>query len=349
MLAVLTEAAPAMAGPVLVDAPELTRLGRTLYTSNGSWLPSSNSYTYVWQRCGAGGCSVVPGRTASNYLLTTADIGRSIRSVVTASNSALGASTAASDATDPIAASPPLNMVPPVVTSSGSTLTSTLGTWSDPSPASVSYTRRWQRCSGSGGLTCEEVAGQVGASYEVSAADAGKIIRVVVSAEGLGTKSVASAPVGPIPAPPTPGNDPGGDPGGGSGGGSGDPGSTPPPVVPRKLRPFPKVVVAGRLARGLTFISDLAIRSGPSGARVSVRCRGRGCPKGAYRGKLNRRGALRLKRFQRIYGPGTTIEIRITKRGAIGKFTRLSVRRRSVPSRRDGCLMPGARKVSRCA
>ncbi len=351
-LAVLSEVAPATAGPLLVDAPELTRLGRTLYTSNGSWLPSGNSYTYRWERCGAGGCAVVPGRTASSYLLTTADIGRRIRSIVTASNGALGPSSAPSDATDPIVASPPLNMVPPVVTGNGPTLTSTLGTWSDPSPASLSYTRRWQRCSGGSGLTCEDVAGQSGATYALSAADADKFIRVVVSAEGLGARSVASAPFGPIPAPPAPGGGPGGgsggDPGGGSGTGPGSTGSTPPPVTPRKLRPFPKVVVAGRVARGLTFISALVVRSGPSGAGVSVRCRGRGCPKGAFRGKLNRRGALRLKRFQRIYGPGTTIEIRVTRRGAIGKFTRLKVRRRSVPSRRDACLMPGARKLSRC-
>ena len=330
-----------MAGPLNVGQPELSRSGRTLATSNGGWLPSTNSYSYAWQRCNAGGCFTVPGRTGSTYLLTTADIGQRIRSIVTAGNSALGASSAASDFTDPIVASPPTNIVPPVVTGSGPTVTSTLGTWSDPSPGSVTYVRRWQRCSGTGGLSCQDVTGQSGATYSLTAADDGRFIRVVVVAEGLGARSVASAPLGPFMSPPAASPAPGD-----SGGSTGT--TAPAPVAPRKLRPFPKVVVAGRAARGRTFISGLVVRRGPRGATVSVRCRGRGCPRGGYRGKLNRRGALRLKRFQRIYGPGTTIEIRVTKRGAIGKFTRLRVNRRSVPSRRDACLMPGATKFSRC-
>lgn len=331
-----------MAGPLNVSQPELSRSGRTLATTNGGWVPSTNSYSYLWQRCNAGGCFTVPGRTAPTYLLTTADIGRRIRSIVTAGNSALGASSAASDSTDPIVASPPTNIVPPVVTGNGPTLTSTLGTWSDPSPTGVIYLRRWQRCSGSGGLSCQDVTGQSGATYALTAADDGRFIRVVVVAEGLGARSVASAPLGPFMSRPAASPAPGSDSGGSTG-------TAPPaPVAPRKLRPFPKVVVTGRVARGLTFISGLVIRRGPRGAAVAVRCRGRGCPRGAFRGKLNRRGELRLKRFQRIYGPGATIEIRVTKRGAIGKFTRLRVNRRSVPSRKNACLMPGATKLSRC-
>jgi hypothetical protein len=109
------------------------------------------------------------------------------------------------------------------------------------------------------------------------------------------------------------------------------------------------VIIAGRLARGLTFISGLAIRRGPKGANVAVTCRGRGCPKGGrFRGKLDRSGGLKLKRFQRIYGPGSVLEIRITKRGAIGKFTKIMVKPRSIPGRRDQCLMPGVSKPSRC-
>ena len=344
-LGVLTQAAPAVAGPINVGQPDLSRTGRTLVTGNGSWLPSTNTYSYLWQRCNSGGCFTVPGRTASTYLLTTADIGQTIRSIVIARNTVLGATDAPSDTTAPTEPAPPLSVVPPGLTGSGSTLTSTLGTWSDPSPCNVAYARRWQRCAGGDGLDCHEVPGRTGATYALTEADADKFIRVVIFAEGLGARSVASSPLGPIVPLPEPGGGSGGD----SGGGSGDSGNTPPsPVAPRKLRPFPKVVVAGRAARGLTFISGLVVRRGPRGAAVSVRCRGRGCPKGAFRGKLNRRGELRLKRFQRVYGPGATIEIRVTQRGAIGKFTRLRVNRRAVPSRRDACLRPGATEFSRC-
>ena len=333
-----------MAGPLNVSQPDLSRSGRTLATTNGGWLPSTNSYSYLWQRCNAGGCLTVPGRTASTYLLTTADIGQTLRSIVIANNRALGAHSVASDTTSTIVSSPPLNVVPPEVTGSGSTLTSPLGSWSDPSPGSAAYVPRWQRCSGGSGLNCQEVAGRTGPTYSLTQADSDKFIRVVVFAEGLGARSVASAPFGPIMPQPVP--RPGAGSGGDSGGSTGN--SSPSPGAARKLRPFPKVVVAGRVARGRTFISGLVIRRGPRGAAVAVRCRGRGCPRGAFRGKLNRRGELRLKRFQRIYGPNATIEIRVTRRGAIGKFTRLRVNRRGVPSRRDACLMPGASKFSRC-
>ena len=342
-LALLSQAAPAAAGPANVGQPELSRTGRTLATTNGGWLPSTNSYSYRWQRCNAGGCFTVAGRTGPTYLLTTMDIGQTVRSIVTAHNNVLGERSVGSETTSAIAASPPLNVAPPGLTGGGSTLTSTLGSWTDPSPAGVAYSRRWQRCAGVNGLNCQDVPGRTGPTYSLTEADADRFIRVVVVAEGLGRRSVASAPLGPIMPLPSPGE------GSGGGAGGGDTSKTSPsPAAPRKLRPFPKIVVAGRLSRGLTFISGRVIRRGPRDAAVAVRCRGRGCPRGAFRRKLNRRGELRLKRFQRIYGPGATIEIRVTKRGAIGKFTRLRVNRRSVPSRRDACLMPGASKFSRC-
>jgi hypothetical protein len=325
-----------------VNGPSLDRTGRTLSTSNGAWIPSGNTYGYGWQRCDVAvvSCAQVPGRTGNTYLLTTADIGKRIRSVVSATAGVLGTTTTTSDATAPIAASPPLNLTPPTVSGSSTSLTSTLGTWSDPGP--VSYTRQWQICTGSGSLTCQNAVGRTGATYPLGRTDDGKFLRVVVSADGLGIASLESAPFGPIKLPSTPGG------GGGDTGGEPNDKDTVPPATVRKLRPFPKVVIEGRLARGLTFISGLRVRRGPRGAAVAVTCRGRGCPRGRFRGKLNRSGALRLRRFQRIYGPGAVIEIRITKRGAIGKYTRVRVKARSIPGRRDLCLMPGVSKPRRC-
>lgn len=346
-LAVLGLAAPAMAAHLNTSPPETARNGRTLSTTNGTWLGTDGTYSYAWQRCDSEELCAppVPGRTAPTYLLTTADLGKRIRSVVT-TDSLLGPDSAASELTDePIVADPPRNSVPPAVTGStqlGSALNSTLGTWTDPSPANVTYRRQWQRCTAPDGSGCQSIPGATGASYTTGSSDLGQFARVLVTAEGLGTRVVASPPVGPIANPP---GSSAGSPGAGTGTG---PGTNPPTGGPRKLRPFPRVIVAGRLARGLTFISGLEIRRGPRGAAVSVRCRGRGCPRGSFRGRLGRRGSLRLKRFQRIYGPGTVIEIRITRRGAIGKFTRLATRSRSVPARRDACLMPGSGKPRRC-
>ena len=351
-VAVLVQAAPARAVPTNVRQPEPPqRTGRTLTTENGSWL-LANSFSYAWYRCdGAGaGCVAVPGGGPS-YLLTTADIGRSIRSLVTATN-AVGSDSAFSEPTATITAAPPLNRVPPSVSGTariGSILSSTLGSWVDPSPGAVSYRRQWQRCTSSP-FACRSIDGATGPSYTLGAGDLGRFMRVLVSAEGLGVATVPSAPLGPVADLPDAGG--GGSGGGGSGGGGSDPGGsggdTPVPAGGfRKLRPFPVVVVAGRRMRGRTHISRLAVR-GPRGATVSVRCRGRGCPSRSFVAKLGGSKRIRLRRFQRTYRPGAMIEVRVTGPQAIGKFTRIQIRATRPPSRRDSCLVPGATRPSRC-
>ena len=348
-LIALAHAAPAMAVTNLAppDAPE--RTGRTLVTENGSWLLAS-SYSYAWYRCDAAGagCAQVAGRGGPGYLLTTADIGRRIRSLVTASG-ALGSESAFSAPTATITAAPPVNQTPPTVSGtarSGSTMSSTLGSWTDPSPGAVSYRRQWQRCTSSG-FSCQNIAGATGASYTLRAADVGAFMRVLVSAEGLGTATVESAPAGPVADLASAGGGGSGG-GGGGGGGGGSDDTTPAPTGGfRKLRPFPRVVLAGRLLRGRTHVSRLVV-TGPRGATVSVRCRGRGCARRSFRARLGNSRRIRLRRFQRTYRPGATIEIRVTGRQAIGKFTRIRIRATRPPSRRDLCLVPGESRPSRC-
>lgn len=345
-LAALVPAAPAMAVTNLAPPGAPERSGRTLVTENGSWLLAS-SYSYAWYRCdGAGAaCVQVAGRGGPAYLLTTADIGRRIRSLVTASG-ALGSESAFSAPTATITAAPPVNQVPPTVsgtTRNGSAMSSTLGSWTDPSPGAVSYRRQWQRCT-SAGFSCRNIAGATGASYTLSAADVGAFMRVLVSAEGLGTATVESAPAGPVADLPRAGGGGGGE--GGSRGGSDE--RTPAPTGGlRKLRPFPRLVLAGRLLRGRTRVSRLVV-TGPRGATVSVRCRGRGCARRSFRARLGRSRRIRLRRFQRTYRPGAIIEIRVTRGQAIGKFTRIRIRATRPPSRRDLCLVPGTARPSRC-
>lgn len=70
----------------------LARQGQTLATSNGSWTFDLDflSYAYQWLRCDAAGanCVDIGGATASQYLLTASDVGSTIRSEVTATESA---------------------------------------------------------------------------------------------------------------------------------------------------------------------------------------------------------------------------------------------------------------------
>jgi hypothetical protein len=90
---------------------------QNLTTSTGSWSGTTPmTYTYQWQRCDSGGASCAPisGATAANYVLTTADVGSSMRASVTASNSA-GSATASSTATAPVSSvTPSSNPTAPV-------------------------------------------------------------------------------------------------------------------------------------------------------------------------------------------------------------------------------------------
>jgi hypothetical protein len=65
-----------------------TTQGSTLTASNGTWSNSPTSFGYQWQRCDSAGsnCATISGATASTYLLVAADVGKTIRVVVTATN-----------------------------------------------------------------------------------------------------------------------------------------------------------------------------------------------------------------------------------------------------------------------
>src|ERR687886_2123476 len=64
--------------------------GQTLSATTGTWSGSPSSYGYQWQRCDStgAGCSSVAGATAASYALTSADVGATMRVVVTATSPA---------------------------------------------------------------------------------------------------------------------------------------------------------------------------------------------------------------------------------------------------------------------
>jgi hypothetical protein len=92
----------------------------------------------------------------------------------------------------------PLNLVPPVVSGAavvGQGLTATDGEWTG-SP--TAYDFQWQRCD-SGGANCASIVGETSSSYAIVSADAGRTIRVVVTAtNSAGTAAAASAPTATI-------------------------------------------------------------------------------------------------------------------------------------------------------
>jgi hypothetical protein len=83
------------------------------------------------------------------------------------------------------------------------------------------------------------------------------------------------------------------------------------------------------------------------GVQITVQCKARRCPvklqtvKVQSRvAKANRRtsGFVEFRRFERSLVAGVVLEIRISKAGVTGKYTRFSVRRGKLPLRFDACL-----------
>jgi hypothetical protein len=120
-------------------------------------------------------------------------------------------------------------------------------------------------------------------------------------------------------------------------------------ATPAPLNPFPIVRMRGLILRRGVAVQILSIRA-PEGAVVSVRCKGHGCPVKRVRVKLqgNQHG-VRIHKLERRLRVGTVIEIRITKKNSIGKYTRFVIRRNAAPSRRDLCVGPASKRPVRCS
>lgn len=316
--------------------PTFTRAGRTLTAAAPAAGTPPASITYRWRRCASSNqndCTDIPGSAGAGqtFKLTSADIGRRLRVRVTASNgSGSGPFNQVSDPTEVVAAAPPTPTSAPVVSGTakeGSTLTSTLGAWSGEGP--ISYSRNWVRCSGTAASTCTAIPGATLASYRATAADVGKRLRVGVRAEGLGSRVAFSAATAVVSA-----ND------------FSYPEPSAPTPSPGLLTPFPRISIAGRARRSSTLITKFVVRA-PRGSRVTIRCRGRRCPFRRASARAGRR-AVRFRKLQRAFRTGTVIEVFVTQRGKIGKYTRFRFRRRRPPSRADGCLNPGAKRPTPC-
>jgi len=111
------------------------------------------------------------------------------------------------------------------------------------------------------------------------------------------------------------------------------------------MQPAPVVRIAGVEVAAGVRIRLLTVLA-PVGAKVTIACRGRGCPAKtvtalatASKGRAAPGSALiSFRRFQRLLRPGATLEIKVSKAGQIGKYVRFVVRRGKLPTRQDRCL-----------
>jgi hypothetical protein len=193
--------APAGTAPPGISGTE--REGQTLTATPGTWTGTpAISFAYQWRRCDTSGtaCVNVAGATGSTHQLSAADIGHTMRVVVTATNAG-GSATSTSGWTGAVAGNPPVSSTLPAISGTaadGGTLTSTTGTWTGTQP--ITHTRQWRRCDAGGG-SCEDITGATGTAYKLTAADLGKTIRVVVGAANVaGSASATSAATGAVAA-----------------------------------------------------------------------------------------------------------------------------------------------------
>src|SRR4051812_42820997 len=87
-----TTAAQAQYAPSNTASPTISgtpQEGQTLTATTGTFTSSSNTtYAFQWQRCNATGaaCANISGATTQTYAVTSADVGNTLRVVVTATN-----------------------------------------------------------------------------------------------------------------------------------------------------------------------------------------------------------------------------------------------------------------------
>ena len=113
------------------------------------------------------------------------------------------------------------------------------------------------------------------------------------------------------------------------------------------LSPFPVVRIRGVFVRGGVRIQLLSVRAA-AGTTVEVRCAGRTCPVRRVVRKVSKSGAVRFPTLERRLRAGVILEVRVTRSGRIGKYTRFTIRARGAPARRDLCLLGSRRKPSPC-
>ena len=157
----------------LLSAPTIlgtARVGRTLTGTTGTWTHTPDSFDVQWYRDG----EPIDDATTTTYVLTSDDLGSTIAFGVVARRDGFVDEEALSLSTSEVRLASFNAQPTPTITGTvrvGSTLTAVPGAWS---PTPTSFTYQWTR----GGVP---ISGATGSTLVLSGADAGSVIRVVVT------------------------------------------------------------------------------------------------------------------------------------------------------------------------
>ena len=175
--------APAVSGVAAVH--------QQLSTTNGTWNTAA-SFAYAWLRCTAAatGCAVIPGATATTYVLTSADAGHTLEARVSATNAA-GTTARASNASAVVIDVPGVGAAPHISGRAkvGKKLTASHGSWSG---TPTSYRFQWLRCNAHGG-SCSNIGKATKATYKLTKRDAKHRLRVRVTAVNAAGSTAATS------------------------------------------------------------------------------------------------------------------------------------------------------------
>lgn len=207
-----TSAVAPLPAPSNSAVPVITGTAQRLQTvrvsNNGTWAPRPAGYTFQWLRCDATGssCDPIDGAVSSGYVLQSADVGATVRAVITARNAA-GSATAQSAPTAVVSGLAPANVSLPTINGTkqvGKAMSVSLGTWTG--ARDTVYTYVWQRCSDTTLSDCSTISGANKATYVAATGDADKRVRVIVTGTNADGSATATSAVTPAVLPAAPVN-----------------------------------------------------------------------------------------------------------------------------------------------
>ena len=158
-----------------------TKVGSTLTATDGSWTPSDTTFGYAWSADG----TPIDGATSKTYVLTPAELGKTITVTVTASKTDFTTASATSSQTSAVANGAISNSGVPTIGGTervGQTLTATGGAWT---PSDITATYAWS-------ADGAPIGGATDATYELTTAEVGKKITVTVTASKAGYTSASA-------------------------------------------------------------------------------------------------------------------------------------------------------------
>lgn len=215
----------------------------------------------------------------------------------------------------------PENTDPPAISGDlreGEYIFTSTGSWVGSPPPR--YAIGWQRCD----ATSCSPTGVTGFIYLLGKAEVGKRMRAVVTASNAAGSTVAYSTQSELVRP-----------------------TVEPERQYERMSPFPRIAIGGFITGKGVRLSQLSVRA-PSGAGLGLTCRGSDCPYRRVTGRVRRGFLIPRGLLGRTLRAGTVIELRVTQRNKIGKFTRFRIRGGRKPARMDRCLVPGERRPSHC-